>query len=132
MLTTRREAVAVWLGTALGLGHAQTASVIERNAFKEWATALPPDSFPESGGALFAAYRAKLIRDGLSAADADEVIKRLQAPASGNHDLETLFYNKMYEKAKSPFSRAPNEFLVQLVGKLSPGKALDLGMGEGR
>jgi SAM-dependent methyltransferase len=132
MLTTRREAAAALVAAAFCRGHAQTASVTEKNEFQQWAIALPPDSFPDTGAALFEAYRAKLIREGLSASEADEVIKRLRAPTSSNKDLETLFYNKMYEKAKSPFSVAPNKFLVEVVGTLSPGKALDLGMGEGR
>src|ERR1700709_1148932 len=42
-------------------------------------------------------------------------------------------YNPIYRgDAGSVFSRQPNAFLVEMVRGRKPGKALDVGMGEGR
>jgi 2-polyprenyl-3-methyl-5-hydroxy-6-metoxy-1,4-benzoquinol methylase len=108
------------------------AEANEWKAFSELANALPPDSFPASGGAVLNAYKAKLIRDSVVPADADKLIKRLRKHANSGPEFQVLAYNKMYASQNPIYSTAPNPFLVEVVQELRPGRAIDVGMGEGR
>jgi SAM-dependent methyltransferase len=47
-------------------------------------------------------------------------------------EFAKIFWNKHFETSDPKFRTGPNEFLVEIASKLSPGQALDLGMGEGR
>ncbi|MCL5743925.1 MAG: class I SAM-dependent methyltransferase [Acidobacteria bacterium] len=47
-------------------------------------------------------------------------------------DGERKAYNEIYEKKPEQFARAPNEFLVRMIKGRKPGRALDVGMGQGR
>jgi len=38
----------------------------------------------------------------------------------------------MYSKPNAPFNTAPNAFLTEVVQTLKPGRALEIGMGQGR
>jgi len=130
---TRRSAALSLLLTPL-VAHAQPAPVSDREwkSFLDWTNALPPDSVPPSGGAVLNAYKAKLIGDGLATADADQVIERLRKRANSGPEFQVLVYNKMYGSHNSIYTTAPNPFLVDVVQELRPGRALDVGMGEGR
>jgi len=70
-------------------------------------------------------YRSKLLQDGLSSVEADQVLTGLRAKVMTDS-------NKHYERQDPQFKTDPNAFLVEIASKLPPGKALDLGMGEGR
>jgi tellurite resistance protein TehB len=41
-------------------------------------------------------------------------------------------WNKIFTDPKSNFNRKPNAFVVETVKPLRPGRALDVGMGQGR
>ena len=43
-----------------------------------------------------------------------------------------MYFDKIYGKDQPGFSADPNAFLVEVVSLLQPGKAVDLGMGDGR
>jgi 2-polyprenyl-3-methyl-5-hydroxy-6-metoxy-1,4-benzoquinol methylase len=126
--TTRRAA----LGLALAAAAARTQTPGEWPAFWQWAQALPPDSFPTGGPALFKAYEARLIEKGMPPADAAAAIVRLRQHVQTDPSYQALFYDKVYGRKESLYSQQPNAFLVEVAGALKPGKALDLGMGEGR
>lgn len=78
-------------------------------------------------------YRAELIGEGLSEAQANErleVIRRLSA--QHRSDFIALFFNRIYEEPVASFNTQPNAFLVSMTADLKPGKALDVAMGQGR
>jgi SAM-dependent methyltransferase len=116
----------------LAQGQSSPDSIQELNAFLGWASTLSPDTFPDDGGALLNAYRTKLIRDGISSSDADQLITRLRKSVATDSRISTLFYNKHYARRNPIYSSAPNAFLVETVQDLRPGRALDVGMGDGR
>ena len=66
-------------------------------------------------------YRSKLLQDGLSSVEADQVLTGLRAKVMTDS-------NKHYERQDPQFKTDPNAFLVEIASKLPPGKALDLGM----
>jgi SAM-dependent methyltransferase len=119
--------------TALALCQSGPRGRDEWKAFLGWANGLSPDAFPASGLTLLDAYRKKLIEDGVSSADADQVVTRLREYAKSNPEpFSTLFYNKQYASRNPIYSTAPNAFLVEVVQELRPGRALELGIGDGR
>ena len=103
-------------------------------AFLAWAFELDPASFPDADdlAAVFRLYRATLSRRGYSSAAADDVITRIRERAQQSQSFQTLYYDKIYAKEHPGFSAAPNAFMVEVVSRLQPGKAVDLGMGDGR
>jgi SAM-dependent methyltransferase len=70
-------------------------------------------------------YENKLHSDGLPA---DEVVKTIRIVTA--HD-EGVFYDTIYTGAND-FSKSPNRLLMEAVQNRKPGKALDVGMGQGR
>lgn len=80
-----------------------------------------------------ARYRSKLIAEGFSEKQADERIALLRRLA-GEHreDAWTLHFNRLYSTQQTVFTTQPNAFLASVAGKLKPGKAIDVSMGEGR
>ncbi len=82
-------------------------------------------------------YRAKLMKDGLSAAQADEtvaLIGRLFEECSAiRNEAQRAGFNRLYrQETQDRFTTAPSEFLVAMIKKMKPGKALDVAMGQGR
>ena len=82
------------------------------NASLKWVDAL-------------AKYRAKLRRDGLSEEAAESTLRLVIA-----YD-EAELYDKIYA-GEPTFNAKPNAFLVEAVAGLKAGKALDVGIGQGR
>lgn len=70
-------------------------------------------------------YRAKLVRDGRSTPEADRAIRLITA-----YD-EAELYDSVYAKPPT-FNTAPSQFLVEATRGVTPGRALDVGMGMGR
>jgi 2-polyprenyl-3-methyl-5-hydroxy-6-metoxy-1,4-benzoquinol methylase len=92
-------------------------------SFSEWKKA--PGNAALGWDEALGAYRAKLRSDGLNAEAAERMIRLVIA-----YD-EADLYNRVY--AESPkFNTQPNQLLVDAIQDLPPGKALDVGMGQGR
>jgi SAM-dependent methyltransferase len=127
---TRRAALGFYLTPWVANCQSGPAAGDEWNAFLEWANALPPDTFPASGSALFNAYKMKLTQGGVTAAD--QVVARLREYALTNPGFSTVFFNKHYAKRDPIYASGPNAFLVEVARGLRPGRAMDVGMGEGR
>ena len=108
-----------------------TAAAQEWAAFLAWTKALPPGALPNTRGEPFAGYLKKLIADGMPAKDAEALVARLQRRSIDNPEWMAVNLNRVY--SQEGFHRdKPNAFLLETVSNLRPGKALDLGMGEGR
>jgi len=78
---------------------------------------------------VFDKYAAKLRSDGI---DESEIARRLRLLRTEHAALEADFYSRFYLDNNSDFSRAPNQFLMEMVKGRQPGIALDYGMGQGR
>lgn len=92
-------------------------------AFLRWKNA-PANATLEWGDSLDK-YRKKLRADGVTDAAADRTIRLIAA-----HD-EGAGYDRIYAAAPA-FNTKPNQHLVEAVRGVRPGRALDVGMGQGR
>lgn len=75
------------------------------------------------------AYRAHLISEGYSEAQADAAIKELWSNARRQ---EVEMWNRVLTADEPRFNTNPNEFLVRMEKMMTPGRSLDVGMGQGR
>jgi len=132
-LLTRRASLAIFAAAAAVWGQDQVATISQSQwkTFLDWFTALDPNSF-HTGQELFTLYKAKLAKDGVSAAEAEQVLGGIREKLLADPAGSKLFWNKHYERDDPQFRTDPNAFLMEVASKLRPGKALDLGMGEGR
>jgi SAM-dependent methyltransferase len=94
--------------------------------FRAWTTQQP------SGGrdpSLLERYRSLLAAEGLSAA---EIERHLRVITEQGQQLEIERWNRILTAPTPTFNTQPNAFLVEMTKRLTPGKALDVGMGQGR
>jgi SAM-dependent methyltransferase len=130
MRITRRLIISSVLANCCLFGQSAAADQ-EWAAFLNWTRALPPGSIPNSRDEPFATYLKKLTRDGMPTQDAEALVARLRQRSEYNPEWMAVNLNRVY--SQEGFHRdKPNTFLAEVVGQLRPGKALDLGMGEGR
>jgi SAM-dependent methyltransferase len=121
----------------LWLGHCMVAALLcaqpdpeaQWKAFLAWLSAQPPDSKPAN---LIRPYRAELIRNGMSPAEAERELDRLGHLAFTRPDGAKVLWNKVYGGHDPIFLRTPNALLASAIVDRKPGKALDFGMGQGR
>ncbi len=85
---------------------------------------------------LLAAYREKLTAEGMAAPDADALVARVQLRTRNDPEFTRLNFNRIYSMGidgrHALRTAEPNRFLIETVATLQPGRALDVGMGEGR
>jgi 2-polyprenyl-3-methyl-5-hydroxy-6-metoxy-1,4-benzoquinol methylase len=74
-------------------------------------------------------YREKLTKDGVEPA---EIERRATLVRTRRNDLEADYWNRFFTSPNPGFNTEPNAFLVSVAEKRKPGRALDVGMGEGR
>lgn len=98
-------------------------------AFLAWLGAQPANSKPAE---LLRPYRAELIRKGMSPADAEREMERLGHLAFVRPDGAKVLWNKVYGGHDPIFTEAPNALLAAAIEGRKPGRALDIGMGQGR
>ena len=101
-------------------------------SFKAWVLTNPPQP-------SLKAYGEKLTEDGLSQ---DEIKKRLDTIRRLYKDhpekVIEITYDRVFSKPltgdpeKDGFTSTPNVFMMESVKGLEPGKALDVGAGQGR
>jgi 2-polyprenyl-3-methyl-5-hydroxy-6-metoxy-1,4-benzoquinol methylase len=112
------------LAQTLAAGQGPEVEIYEQ--FRTWTTQQP------SGGRapdLLARYRAVLAAKGLSAAEID---RHLRVITEQGPELEIDRWNRILTAPAPTFNTRPNAFLVEMTKHLIPGKALDVGMGQGR
>lgn len=97
-------------------------------SFRDWMqSSVPPrQRAPEI---VADRYREKLAAEGVAAA---EIERRLTLLRTRRQELENDFWNRFFTLDRPAFNTEPNAFLVSVVEGRKPGKALDVGMGEGR
>jgi SAM-dependent methyltransferase len=97
-------------------------------SFRNWAQNSVPrlQRAPETIAEL---YQQKLAADGV---EPEEIERRLTLLRTKRQEMENDFWNRFFTIEKATFNTEPNAFLVSVVEGRKPGKALDVGMGEGR
>ena len=94
-------------------------------AFRFWITKQPPgDTTNEMDR-----YRKVLAAEGVAPA---EIERRLQVIETEGRSLEIEMWNRILTAEKPIFTTEPNAFLVRMTQGRTPGRALDVGMGQGR
>jgi 2-polyprenyl-3-methyl-5-hydroxy-6-metoxy-1,4-benzoquinol methylase len=98
--------------------------------FLAWYKTYTGPPFP---GDMFKAYSAALLAAGKSEAEAQAALGALRrAGAEPPEEMMRLHFDKVYTLHQNLFSHEPNGLLVRTIRGLKPGKALDVGMGQGR
>jgi len=87
--------------------------------FADWRSTQPTES---SLGDLYKRYSGHLKQKGLSESEIKTVFL----------EIERDRWNRMFSNPAPSFNTAPNAFLTEVVKTLKPGRALDIGMGQGR
>jgi len=116
----------VWCVAGNGSGWAAAQAPeghVALEAFDEWRS-LPANAALTWDETL-ARYRTHLLKSGLSPEQADRALRLALA-----HDEGTL-YDKVYAGVPE-FTTEPNRLLMETVAGRKPGRALDVGMGQGR
>lgn len=98
-------------------------------AFRAWLIEQPPDLRQAPMEVMLARYADALRRQGRPEA---EVAATLATLAQAGDRAEIEFWNRVLTSPKPMFNTAPNTFLVEMTKGLKPGRALDVGMGQGR
>jgi SAM-dependent methyltransferase len=129
----RRAASCLVLALVLGAGtsvalRAQLTAFDFYPEFREWWFALPPDQ-RQTLEAVLAGYERRLRDQGTASM---EIERRLTLIRTKRPELEADFWNRFFTVGAPKFNTAPNGFLVSVVQGRTPGKALDVGMGDGR
>ncbi len=100
------------------------------NHFLNWYKTYTGPPYP---GDLLKAYSAALLSNGKSEADIQASLAVLRKVAANPPvDMMRLHFNKVFTLHQHLFSHEPSGLLVRTVRGLTPGKALDVGMGQGR
>ncbi len=87
----------------------------------------------QDGPAAAAAYRAKLVAEGMTEQQAwDRVFLIDRLRQAHRQDAWVGHFNRLYTTTQDVFATAPNAFLASVVQNLPPGRALDVSMGQGR
>jgi len=87
--------------------------------FAKWREQQPPQT---QLGDLYARYHDYLQKAGRSEAEIDATFL----------EIERERWDRLYSNPAASFNTAPNAFLTDVVKTLKPGRALEIGMGQGR
>ncbi|HTM23636.1 MAG TPA: class I SAM-dependent methyltransferase [Vicinamibacterales bacterium] len=93
--------------------------------FRAWMTAQPADA----QGDPLDRYRGALAASGLGRA---EIERQLRIIREQGQQLEIERWNRILTSSAPAFNTKPNAFLVDMTRDRAPGRALDVGMGQGR
>ena len=99
------------------------------DTFVHWLQAQPPNSKP---GELFAAYRAEQIRQGVPETEARHRMAVISEFFAARRKGTEILWDKVFAGDHPIFKEAPTALLVSAIENRQPGKALDIGMGQGR
>ncbi|MGD0238220.1 MAG: class I SAM-dependent methyltransferase, partial [Syntrophorhabdales bacterium] len=113
----------------LGQAQAQPSDEVVWQRFLEWLRAAPQADSPS---AFFLQYQSRLKSTGTSVAEINReaaIIRRMMEERS---DGWRIMFDNIYRTSTPGFVTQPNALLVSTVEGRKPGRALDIGMGQGR
>lgn len=111
------------LAQAPPAGQATEQQIYEK--FRAWRTQQP--SAPQTE--ILERYRALLAGEGLGAVEIDRQVRII---TEQGQRLEIDRWNRILTAPAPQFNTRPNAFLVEMTKGVTSGKALDVGMGQGR
>ena len=97
--------------------------------FLDWLPKAPPVEAPRI---LFDTYRALLVKNGASPEQADQQLDVIRRIHQARPDAWQIMFNNIYRSDKPGYATQPNALLVSTIEGRKPGRALDIGMGQGR
>jgi 2-polyprenyl-3-methyl-5-hydroxy-6-metoxy-1,4-benzoquinol methylase len=109
--------------------HAQQSNDVIWKHFLEWLPKAPP---VEGARVVFDLYRERLIASGVVASEADRQLDVIRRFHRERPDGWRVMFNNIYATKKPGFSTEPNALLMSMIEGRKPGRALDIGMGQGR
>ncbi len=98
-------------------------------AYLTYLRAAPAASGPLE---LIQGFQKNLIATGVAASDAQERVAVMLRLMRERTDAWPLMFDRIYASATPNFSIKPNALLMTAVEGRTPGRALDIGMGQGR
>jgi SAM-dependent methyltransferase len=98
-------------------------------AFRGWITSQPVEVQQADDDVVYQRYTAALQAEGKSQREAASTIELLKK-IGDRAEIER--WNRILTAPTPAFNTAPNGFLVEMTKGLRPGRALDVGMGQGR
>lgn len=109
---------------ARGGGQSSEVQIYEK--FRAWVTKQPAEV---QGPEALNRYRAVLAAEGLSSAEIERSLAVIENQAQ---TLEIERWNRILTAPVPMFNTRPNAFLAEVTRDVRPGRALDVGMGQGR
>ena len=97
--------------------------------FLEWLPSAPPT---DGATPMINQYRSRLVSNGASTTEADrqrDIIRRMMGERP---DGWRIMFDNIYSSSTPGFVTQPNALLISTVEGRKPGRALDVGMGQGR
>jgi SAM-dependent methyltransferase len=119
--------VATW--TAPSTSYAQPSNDTIWKQFLEWLPKAPPVDRP---AIVFDLYHALLIKNGATPEEANRQLDIVRRTHRESSDSWRVMFNNVYKSDKPGYATQPNALLVSTVEGRKPGRALDIGMGQGR
>jgi 2-polyprenyl-3-methyl-5-hydroxy-6-metoxy-1,4-benzoquinol methylase len=110
-------------------GNAQTSDDAAWARFLGWLRAAPAASGPLE---ILQGYQKSLVVEGRSPADAGREMGVVMCLMRDRNDAWPLMFDRIYASATPNFSTAPNAMLMAAIAGRPAGRALDVGMGQGR
>jgi SAM-dependent methyltransferase len=129
LITPLHHANAQESKTASGQAQAQPS---DEAIWQQWVTWLPSAPPVDTPAKVYPQYRSSLISAGTSAAEADRQILIIRRMMHERSDAWRIIFNNVYASSTPNFVTQPNALLMATVEGLKPGRALDVGMGQGR
>ena len=117
----------------LGSAQAQTqtqSQLSDEAIWQQYLEWLPSRATTEGG--RITAYRSHLTSSGASTTEANRQIAIIRRLMAERPDGWRIVFNIVYSSSTPDFSTQPNALLITTVEGRKPGRALDVGMGQGR
>ena len=132
LMHNRRFLLAAIVVTAIGFASgadAQTSNEAVWQQFTDWLVSAPQFDGPRE---MYNKYRAGLIAKGASTPEADRQMDIIERLMRERPDAYRAMFNNIYRTDNPVFSTQPNALLVATIEQRKPGRALDIGIGQGR
>jgi SAM-dependent methyltransferase len=125
--------VAILIAALMLLGSAQVQAQPSNEAiwqqFLEWLPSAPP---VDGATPMLNQYRSRLVSNGASTTEAERQTDILRRMMRERSDGWRIMFNNIYAMSNPGFVTQPNALLIATVESRKPGRAVDVGMGQGR
>lgn len=108
------------------------AQATDEQVWQQFLTWLPSVPASDNPGPIVAQYRAHLAQAGASPSEVDRQLGVVFQMMRTRVDGWRVMFNNIYTATTPGFNTQPNSLLVSAVEGRKPGRALDVGMGQGR